>query len=116
MSYNGIACLSFQLFCRWEVQTPGGCAPLPCAAPLRVPLPIVTLCPAPHRSPFHVPLSLCPSFCPSIRLSLCLPGCLAACSFNDSMEAHRDAYIRAGVFLILERLQMHVYRTLIKRM
>lgn len=35
--------------------------------------------------------------------------------FNGAMEEHREYFIREGVYLLLERLQMHVYRTLFKR-
>ena len=35
--------------------------------------------------------------------------------YDATLERNRDAYIRAGVYLIVERLQMLVYRTLLKK-
>jgi hypothetical protein len=38
------------------------------------------------------------------------------CSYNSAMEINRDWYIRSGVYLTLERLQMLVYRTLFRKL
>ena len=36
-------------------------------------------------------------------------------SYNECMERNRDAYFAAGVYLVVERLQMLVYRTTFKK-
>jgi nuclear mRNA export protein PCID2/THP1 len=36
-------------------------------------------------------------------------------AFTSALAAHRDAFIAGGVYLLLERLQLHVYRTLFRR-
>lgn len=36
-------------------------------------------------------------------------------AFNGALEAHREEFIASGVYLLLQRLQLHAYRTLFRR-